>query len=218
MSGNTPDRSTVETAQTNGNLSLASRFIRELLDDLEQMDSIPEGAAVVLLPPDDPGDPELRETNMRMASQLAGDGRDVILWTVGMPSGPESQRLVRWPAIGNAQPASITYDRERDALEVAFSVTEQPTLPLQINTHVTLLIDRETESAVAATIQEFLATAAPKSLLLFDLLLLSSTRLIGITPSEVRAIRNAMAHGQPPPGEDHVTSRQIVEELSALAA
>ncbi len=218
MTSNTTGLSDTAVAQTKANLRLASRFIRELLDDEESLGVIPEGASVVLLPPDEPGDPELREANMRMASQLVDDGRNVVLWTVGVPSVTASQRVVRWPAIGNAQPASIMYDRDQDALEVVFSATEQPTLPIQINPLVTLLIERETEAAIAATIQDFLATVAPKSLLLFDLLLLSSTRLIGITPSELRAVRNAMVHGQPAPGQKHVTSRQIVAELSALAA
>ncbi|MDQ3225408.1 MAG: hypothetical protein M3Q50_02090 [Chloroflexota bacterium] len=205
-------------AQTNANLRLASLFIRELLDDEDSLGVIPQGASVVLLPPDDPDDLELRDANMRMASDLAANGRNVVLWTVGMPSVTASQRLVRWPAISNAQPASITYDRDQDMLEVAFSVTKQPTLPIQIIAVVTLLIERESEAAISATIHDFLAKAAPQSLVLFDLLLLSSTRLIGITLSEVHAIRNAMVHGQSLPAQALVTSRQIVEELSALAA
>lgn len=101
MSGQSNDSSAAETEPTNANLSLPSRFIRELLDDLNQLDLIPDGASVVVLPPDDVGDPEQREANLRMAAQLAESGRTVVLWTVGMPAATGAQRLVRWPATGD---------------------------------------------------------------------------------------------------------------------
>ena len=70
-----------EIARTNANLRLASRFIREYLDEPERYGPIPLGASVVLLPPDGQ-DAELTQANLRLAQRLKAEGREVILWTL----------------------------------------------------------------------------------------------------------------------------------------
>ena len=77
------DDSADEDDQTQGNLSLVPEFVRELLDQPEEAEPIPEQATVILLPPDDRGDSPLYEANMRMARILAAEGQNVVLWTIG---------------------------------------------------------------------------------------------------------------------------------------
>lgn len=85
--------SPAEIGRTNANLKLVSQFIQELLDWPEDADPIPLGATVVLLPPEDQGDSELRRANLRMAQRLATEGRNVVLWTVGAQEPASSQML-----------------------------------------------------------------------------------------------------------------------------
>lgn len=75
--------SPAQIAHTDANLELVSQFIQELLDLPEDAGAIPEKATVILLPPDDRGDSELFEANMRLARKMAGEGKDVMLWTIG---------------------------------------------------------------------------------------------------------------------------------------
>lgn len=72
-----------ENALARGNSKLALRWIHELVDRIEADKSIPESGTIVFLPPEDEPDPELTEANLRMAEQFAGEGRNVILWTIG---------------------------------------------------------------------------------------------------------------------------------------
>ena len=69
--------------QGRGDSNLAARFMQELLDQPEDTQPIPLGAAVILMPPVDEPDPVLAAANMRMAEELVAEGRTVILWTVG---------------------------------------------------------------------------------------------------------------------------------------
>lgn len=89
-----------EKSQKKGNLKLASQFIQEYLDEPERFGPIPIGASVVLLPPKEQGDSELRRTNLRMANELAAEGRAIVLWTVGSQEPPASQVLVVQPFFG----------------------------------------------------------------------------------------------------------------------
>lgn len=92
--------SAAEVLQTDGNLKLATQFIREYLNDPDRFGPIPDGAAVILLPPEDEGDSELRRANVRMAQRLTAEGRDFVYWTVGMEESPESRALVRQTPAG----------------------------------------------------------------------------------------------------------------------
>jgi Family of unknown function (DUF5647) len=92
--------SPAQIARTNANLRLVARFIEEYLDDPERFDGIPNGASIVLLSPDDEGDPQLKQANLRMAQRFAAEGRNVVLWAVGTPDSEESQLLVGHPAAG----------------------------------------------------------------------------------------------------------------------
>ena len=98
MNDNEIGLSAADVSQKKGTLKLATKFIGEYLDDPERFGPIPEGAAVVLLPPEDQGDSELRRANVRMAQRLTAEGRHVVLWTVGAQDPDESQILVPEPA------------------------------------------------------------------------------------------------------------------------
>lgn len=77
--------------QTQGNLRLASQFIREFLDAPERFEALPSQATIVFLPPEGSGDDELRRANMAMAKQLEAQGKHPILVTVGQSEGTPIQ-------------------------------------------------------------------------------------------------------------------------------
>ena len=81
-----------------------------------------------------------------------------------------------------------------------------------------LRLDPETRIIVGVSVPRFLAEAAPKSLLLFDLLLRPSARLHGITLDELRRIRTALAHGQRISQTTPATADAIARELDRLGA
>ena len=97
MNDNDNKLNIAEVSQKKGNLKLATQFIQEYLDEPERFGPIPLGAAVVLLPPEDQGDSELRRANLRMAQELAEEGRDVVLWTVGPQEPAPSEMLAGRP-------------------------------------------------------------------------------------------------------------------------
>lgn len=80
MSGRDIAMTADEKVLTAANLALAARFIDEYLDDPDRFDDIPDGAAVVMLPPDDPG---VATANREIADRLAADGRRVVLARIG---------------------------------------------------------------------------------------------------------------------------------------
>ena len=98
MSEKVTGLSPAEVAQTDGNLKLVSPFIQEYLNEPERFEPIPKGAAVILLPPEDQGDSELRRANVRMAESLIAEGRDVVFWTVGAQEPGKPQNLFRQAA------------------------------------------------------------------------------------------------------------------------
>ena len=87
-------------SQKAGNLKLATLFIQEYLDDPERFGPIPLGAAVILLPPDEQGDSELRKANLQMADELVAEGRVVVLWTVGGKE-PATLRVLNGPGVAD---------------------------------------------------------------------------------------------------------------------
>lgn len=67
------------------NLDLAGDFLRGVLADPEHAPAVPAGAALVLLPADDP---DGFEANLAMAAALARRGRNVYLHHVARPAEP----------------------------------------------------------------------------------------------------------------------------------
>ena len=217
MNDDPTDLSTAEKFQISANLRLAAQFVRELIDEPEHHDVLPDDATIVLLPPDDPENRQLSFANVEMAKQLILKGQNPILWAVGMSSRAGLQAIVRFPIIREDRLA-ISYDRRQDVLSVSFSQSDRPTMPVQHHPHVITLVDPETYVVVSYTIPHFLAAVAPKSLALFDVLLLSSTQLTGVTREELIDIRNTLAHGQPLPTKERMTASEIFQELSLLSA
>jgi hypothetical protein len=83
--------SLAERTQTQGNLNLLSLFIEQLLETPERFEALPERATIVLLPSDESGDDELLRANIEMAKQLAAQGKNPILLTVGHPEETSPQ-------------------------------------------------------------------------------------------------------------------------------
>ncbi len=81
-----------------------------------------------------------------------------------------------------------------------------------------LRVDPETRIIVGFTVPRFLAAAAPKSMLLFDLLLRPAARLHGITLGELHGIREAMVHGGRRIKSTPLTTDEIARELARLSA
>lgn len=217
MNDKANELSAAERAQIRANLGLVRRFVRELIEEPPSRDVLPDEGTVVLLPPDEPGDAALTFANVEMARQLVAEGEHPILWAVGMPPREGLQVAVHFPIVREDQIA-IRYDRRQDRLTVAFSQTERPTMPLRRHSLVITLVDPETYLVVAYTIPNFLTVVAPKSLALFDLLLLSFAELVGITREEVLDRRNALAHGRPLPSGERLNVGEVLREIGLLSA
>ena len=217
MSERTIDLSNAEKAQISSNLGLARQFIRELVDAPEQHESLPANGTIILLPGDDFEDAELSKANMALAQLLAAQGQHIVTWVVGMPALSGPRILPRWPLV-RGEHSEITYNRHQDTLMVVFAKVERPTMPVRIHPRITVLVDPETRMTVSFTIPAFLAEVAPKSLALFDLLLLPATTLIGMTRGEAQAVRNTFTLGEPRTDPEEMSVVEILDELSALGA
>jgi hypothetical protein len=217
MSDHTTDLSAAEKAQIGANLRLAGQFIRELVDKPEQHDVLPESGTIVLLPPDEWNDDQLTFANLEMQKLLIAQGQNPIIWAVGMPSRTGPQVTVHWPILREDQIA-ISYDRNQDTLKVALSQTDRPTMGVRVHPYVIALVDPETRLVISYTIPTFLTVVAPKSLPLFELLLRSSTKLIGTTPDEVIEQRNRLVHGGEQPAREQMTPSGILAELARSIA
>lgn len=200
------------------NIDLAFRFLGEAADDPAILDQIDHGRTLVLFPSDVQPDPELSETNAQLARRLAAAGHDVTTWAVESSTPAGSRVLGRWPVLPAGKDPTVTYDRDRDVLEIDLLTTDRPAIPILSAPPVVLRVDPETGIIVGVTVSRFLAEAAPKSLLLFDLLLRPTARLYGVTPEELGAIRNALAHGRAATKPETVTTEEIASELVRLSA
>lgn len=203
-----------EVAQTTANLRLAAQFLRELIEHPERHEALPDEATVVLLPGDDPGDPELSRANMQMALNLARQGRNVTTWVVGASAMPGPQVMPRWP-FSPGEGSGFTYDRNLDVMTVVFSQTDRPSIPTRMNPYMTVLVDSETHTATSMTIANFLAVAVQKAPLLIVYLFHPSTRLIGMTRAELGEIVARLLHDLLGPDGEQMAWNQILEELSA---
>jgi hypothetical protein len=217
MSDHRNELSDSEKDQIQANLELAALFIHELIQEPDRHDIIPDDATVVLLPPDDWGADQLTFANIEMAKHLMIRGENPILHAVGMPRVSGPQALVRWPIIGEVR-LVIQYNRQQDVLTVAFTQVDRPIMPVRHHPYVIVLIDPETNLVVSYVIPNFLVEVAPRSLPLFDLLLLSSTELVGITREELRALRDELVRGSERPIRDRMSVAEILTELQALSA
>jgi hypothetical protein len=103
-------------------------------------------------------------------------------------------------------------------LEIDLVTTDRPTTPVRSAPPAVLRLDPETRIIVGVSVPRFLAEAAPKSLLLFDLLLRPSARLHGITPDETRGMRNALVHAGGVNEPTAVTTDEIARERDRLSA
>lgn len=78
MNGKPADQKSVE--HTTKNIRLVGQFLHDLLDDPTKIESIPDGATVVLLTEDDP---ELSQANLKAGSRAAELGKTVVVRHVG---------------------------------------------------------------------------------------------------------------------------------------
>lgn len=217
MTDDRTELSAADKAQISANLRLTRQFVRELIEDPERHEILPDDATVVLLPPDDAPDRELTHANLELAKRLAANGERPILWSVGLPAMTGPRGLARAPIFREDQLA-IRYDRPRDVLTVAFSETDRPTMPMRHHPFVISLVDPETHQLISYRIPNFLAALAPRSLAIFDLLLLSTTQLIGITREEILEQRMALDREQPLPTQGQAALSAALKELMLLSA
>jgi hypothetical protein len=206
-----------EVRQTSENIRLTRQFVRELLEDPERHEILPDDATVILLPPDEAPDRELTRANLDLAMRLSAGGGNPIVWKLGMPAMTGPRGFTSFPIIIEEQLA-IRYERSRDVLTVMFATTDRPTMLLRHHPLVISLVEPETNRLIAYWIPNFLADVAPRSLAVFDLLLLSGTELIGITREEVLARRQAHGHDRPLPALGQTTVGAAVKELLLLSA
>jgi hypothetical protein len=208
--------SPAQRAQTQGNLELASQFVRDLLDAPERFDALPARATVVLLPPDQQSNPLLSMANIEMAMRLADQGRSPILWAVGQSEESGPQALPDRFIIDVAN-LKITYDRPRDNLTIAFLETDWPTAPTQLGRYLIANFALEAMMPISFSVPDF-SVVAVKFPTLFDFVLLGTVKLIGTTPEEMLAWRNQLFPDRPTREPEVEIVNEILDELTRLSA
>ncbi|MFT4041069.1 MAG: hypothetical protein QM692_23005 [Thermomicrobiales bacterium] len=68
--------------QTSENFKLARRFLDDYLRDPGSFSGYTDGNPIVLLPPANAGEDDLRDANLQMAQQMMSQGRTVIVHEV----------------------------------------------------------------------------------------------------------------------------------------
>lgn len=177
--------------QINENLKMARQFIQDSIDNPETMMGLGPGEAIVLLPADEPGDATLTTANLRMAHQMAVQGRSVAIFTVGArPPGPpihltglEFER----------EPSRVQYNSETDALTITFDEPGGLVRFTAIHPHIDAVFDPETDALMQMVITHFKSEIAPGAPQLLDAILRSSSELIGISREEMQALRHDAA-------------------------
>lgn len=182
-----------ERTHTTANLALAARFIDEYLDDPDRFGNIPDGAAVVLLPPDDPA---VATANLALADRLAADGRRVVLARVGLPASDHpawegtmrrslAVRTIRpgWAADLDPDRAAVTYDAGRDVLLVDLAGGRRRGSAWPVNEAVAVLVDVDAQEAFGYVVTGFLSHAVRRVPRLA--LILSGAALRSLTSDEL---------------------------------
>ena len=69
--------------QTTEMAKLIKQYFRECSADPERCSDIREGAKIVLMPPDEPGNQRLRAANQKIVELNVRNGWDYLVWVVG---------------------------------------------------------------------------------------------------------------------------------------
>lgn len=182
-----------EWALTSANLALAARFIDEYLDDPDRFGDIPDGAAVVMLPPDDP---VVATANLAIADRFAADGRRVVLARIGLPAPDHpawegaTQRSLevrsirpRWASNLDPGHAAVVYDADRDVLLVDLAGGRRRGRALPVSAALAVLVDIEPQEAFGYVVPGFLAHAVRRAPRLAQILSLAALR--SLSPEEL---------------------------------
>ncbi|MDQ2654634.1 MAG: hypothetical protein M3Z20_16500 [Chloroflexota bacterium] len=174
--------------QINENLKLARQFIQEYFDNPETIAGLGPGEAIVLLPSDEPGEAKLTHANLRMAHQMALQGRSVATFTVGArPPGPP----VHFTSLEFArEPSRVQYNPETDALTVTF---DEPSVLVgftAIHPRIDAIFDPETHDLMQMIVRHFTSDVALSAPQLLDAILRSSAELSGISREALQALRH----------------------------
>lgn len=174
--------------QINENLKLTRQFIQDCRENPAVVVGSGTGAAIVLLPADEPGEAKLTNANLRMAHQMALQGRSVIIYTVGLrpPAPPVHLTSVDF----GRDPSRVQYNPETDALTVTFDEPSALVGFTAIHPHIDAIFDPETDVLMQMVVRHFTSDVAPSAPLLLDAILRSSAELIGISHKELRALRH----------------------------
>lgn len=177
-----------EQWQINENFKLARQFIQEYLENPEVVVGLGPGEAIVLLPPDEPGEADLTHANLRMAHQMALQGRSVATYTVGDRSpGPP----IHLTSLAFArEPSRVQYNPETDALTITF---EEPSALVgftSIHPHIDAIFDPESHAVMQMVVRHFTSEVALGAPQLLVTILRSSAELIGISRQELQALRH----------------------------
>jgi hypothetical protein len=220
----------VVAARTTANIRLAGQFLREIVDDPSILDTLPDDAAVVLIPE---GDPDLAEANLNLAFKLAKrETRTIQLRRVG-GAVPEAERWrkvdrrdftvrnvsLRWPSDLDPRNLVTVYDRERDVLLLDMTGEGQHGIALPRGSFAAVLADVEAGIAFGYLIPRFISHAIRHSPELA--LLLAAAELRPLREEELGGLESldADAHGEniPSPFTAEETAR-LVDQISLLIA
>ncbi len=174
--------------QINENLKLARQFIQDYLDNPETIAGLGPGEAIVLLPADEADEAKLTNANLRMAHQMAQQGRSVATFTVGARPPVPPIHLTSLD-IGR-EPSRVQYNPETDALTVTF---DEPSVLVgftAIHPHIDAVFDPETHVLMQMIVRRFTGEVAPSAPQLLDAILRSSAELIGISRETLTALRH----------------------------
>jgi hypothetical protein len=174
-----------EVAQIEANIDLAFRFMEEAIDDPAILDKIPNGAAVVFLPADNP---DLSMANFALATKLAEGGRQVQMRVVG-GSVPEAERWrevdqrdfklthlrPRWVEGLDPNDLRIIYDHERDVLLIDLVAGRRTGTAVPFR-GIYMVVDMPTPEAFGYLVPGFLAHAVRKVPRLAQLLVVADLR------------------------------------------
>lgn len=203
MSDEAPDRGLGRAAQVTANIRLAGQFLREAIAEPSILDAIPDGAAVVMLPHDDP---DLARANFDLGLVLGDRGREVRWRRVGGPL-PEAERwsavdlrdfrfreiTPRWQEGLDPRDLVVVYDRDRDVLLIDMAAGRRRGVALPTGPIAALLVDLETQEVFGYVMPDFLTRAvrvAPRLAML-----LAAAELRSLTEEESGGLAGPSVEG-----------------------
>ena len=184
------DHMTIERQQQiTENLHLTRQFYQEYLSDPAAFAHMPKNATIVLLPPDEPANARLTQTNLQLAAQAASEGRKVFVYAVGVRPHGHAVADVRvpWPPL----PRLMVYSQDADTLTLQFDDLQPVVSVTSVHPLATAIMDPATHRLLRLVIDHFLTQAAGQAPQLIEAVATSPAELVGISRERLRSMLGA---------------------------